>query len=359
MNQSFFNKLTPSKQSGLTLVELMVAMVISLLLIAGTITIFASNKQAYRLNEASSRVQENGRFAFDFIRSDVRMAGFLGCVGPSSGITVTNNIDTGKYNTIVGNANIENAIDGYDGINSLVGFSYATGTLPTGLSDLGLTAGTASFGDVITNTDALLIKRGDSCPGGKVVSPKDNANFKIADNSSCGIQQNDIVLVSNCESGDFFGVTNTVATSGSSALDATLATGSNINIDNHVSGNYGTDAEIFKLQTIIYYIGNGASGSPSLFKRNLVNGAFVNQELVEDVEDMTITYGVDTDGDSSANFYEIAANVTTANWANVVSARVSVDVRSGTQNVVQSAVANADRRLRHTFTETIKIRNRI
>jgi len=341
------------KQSGLTLVELMVAMVISLLLIAGTITIFASNKQAYRLNEASSRVQESGRFALDFMRSDIRMAGFLGCVGPSKTVKFNNNIDTAKYNTIVGKTDIQSAITSYDGTGSLVGFD----TVGAELTALGLTTGTSEE-DHLAGTDVIMIKLAGGCPGGKVVSPKDNANFKIEDNSTCNIQQNDIVLVSNCSGGDFFGVTSNVATSGPAALTATLATGNNLNIDNHVSGNYGTDAEIFKFQTIVYYIGTGASGAPSLFKHSIVNGSFESQELVENVEDMTIQYGVDSNGNSSPNYYVLAGAVTAADWANVVSVRITIDVRSESQNVVQSAV-NADKRLRHSFTETIKIRNRI
>ncbi len=353
MNRQYC-KQTPAKQTGLTLVELMVAMVISLLLIAGTITIFVSNKQAYRLNEASSRVQESGRFALDFIRRDTRMAGFLGCVGPARGIKIENNVDINSYDTKVGDANISAAVDGYNGNGSLVGYSYATGTIPSDLGSLGLIAGTAE-GNILTNTDALLIKRGDSCEGGKLVNPKDNANFKITDNTTCGILKNDIVMVTDCEGGHLFGVVNTVQPD---ASPATLSTGTSLNTGNHVSRHYGTDAEIFKFQTIIYYIGQSASGAPALFKRSLVNGAFVNQEMVDNVEDMTLVYGVDTNENGSANFYETANNITAANWANVVSIRVTINVRSEAQNVVQSTTI-ADRRLRHSFTETIKIRNRI
>jgi len=46
---------------------------------AGVIQIFLSAKQAYRLQENLSRLQENGRFAMDFITKDVRMAGYAGC----------------------------------------------------------------------------------------------------------------------------------------------------------------------------------------------------------------------------------------------------------------------------------------
>ena len=64
------------KQQGLTLIELMVALVISLLILAGLFTVYQSNNRAYRISDGLVRVQESGRFAIDFIVRDLRMAGF-------------------------------------------------------------------------------------------------------------------------------------------------------------------------------------------------------------------------------------------------------------------------------------------
>ncbi len=65
-----------SQQRGLTLIELMVALVISLLILAGLFTVYKSNQHANRLNEGLTRTQENGRFAIDFLSRDIRQAGF-------------------------------------------------------------------------------------------------------------------------------------------------------------------------------------------------------------------------------------------------------------------------------------------
>jgi type IV pilus assembly protein PilW len=65
-----------SFQFGLTLVELMVAMAISLLLLAGVIQIFLSSRQSYQMQDGLSRLQENGRFAIDVLTSNLRHAGF-------------------------------------------------------------------------------------------------------------------------------------------------------------------------------------------------------------------------------------------------------------------------------------------
>ena len=63
-------------QSGLTLVELMIALVIGLVLIGGVIQIFVANNQTYRVTDNMSRLQENGRFALDALSRSIRIAGF-------------------------------------------------------------------------------------------------------------------------------------------------------------------------------------------------------------------------------------------------------------------------------------------
>ena len=67
------------RQYGLTLVELMVAILLSMLLAAGIIQIYLGNKQTYTFQEAMSRNQENGRYAIEILSRDLRMAGFTGC----------------------------------------------------------------------------------------------------------------------------------------------------------------------------------------------------------------------------------------------------------------------------------------
>lgn len=63
-------------QHGLSLVEILVALTISLFLTSGVIQLFIGTKQTYRFSDGLSRLQENGRFAIDRIAFDIRMAGF-------------------------------------------------------------------------------------------------------------------------------------------------------------------------------------------------------------------------------------------------------------------------------------------
>lgn len=67
---------TAAHQKGLTLIEIMVAITISLALLAGVIQIVIGNKATYRTLDSLSRLQENGRAATEILLRDIRMAGF-------------------------------------------------------------------------------------------------------------------------------------------------------------------------------------------------------------------------------------------------------------------------------------------
>ena len=64
---------------GFSLVELMVAMALSLLLIGGALSIFFSSRLTYQVTDEASRIQETGRMALEFMLRDIRNAGWQGC----------------------------------------------------------------------------------------------------------------------------------------------------------------------------------------------------------------------------------------------------------------------------------------
>ncbi|MGH1538756.1 MAG: PilW family protein, partial [Gammaproteobacteria bacterium] len=72
------NKVNPifSKQTGLSIVELMVALALSLVVMLVTTSIYVSNKQTYRFIDANSLLQENGRFGIYFLRESALQAGY-------------------------------------------------------------------------------------------------------------------------------------------------------------------------------------------------------------------------------------------------------------------------------------------
>jgi len=316
-------------QTGMTLVELMVAMTLSLVILAGVIQVFISSKQSYRLNDAMSRVQENGRFAINFLVKDIRMAGFYGC---ASGTTPTNHVNSaGSYD--YGGPPIE----GTDG---------ASGTADT----LIIRAATPS--DILLTASMPLV----------------SADLKTT--SPSGLAEGDIIMVSDCASSDVMQITGPSGTGPSDTGNVVHNTGVGTpgNATKNLSKAYGTDAVVMKMNEFTYSIQTGASGQPALFRNNN-NGTAM--ELVEGVDNMQILYGVDTDADSNkvANIYSDATTVDAANnWNNVVSVRISLLLQTIDDNVASSEIdyfyngvnnsPTTGRKLRRVFTTTINVRNR-
>lgn len=67
------------RQTGLTLVELMIGIALSLVVILAIVTLFSGSRASYRHQESFSAVQESGRIALEVLTRDVRMAGYPGC----------------------------------------------------------------------------------------------------------------------------------------------------------------------------------------------------------------------------------------------------------------------------------------
>lgn len=76
--------MTDRRQQGFSLVELMVAILISTLLILGVTDLFARTSAADRDNTALAQMQESGRLALEIIGQDARRAGYQGCVAAST-----------------------------------------------------------------------------------------------------------------------------------------------------------------------------------------------------------------------------------------------------------------------------------
>jgi type IV pilus assembly protein PilW len=61
-------------QSGVTLVEIMVALAIGSFLMIGAVQVYTQSRQAFVINESIARVQETAQFAMDTVEADIRMA---------------------------------------------------------------------------------------------------------------------------------------------------------------------------------------------------------------------------------------------------------------------------------------------
>lgn len=82
--------LHPQRQAGLTLIELMVAILLGLIVLVVVGQIYLSGRQSYRTQTGFSDMQEAGRFALYFLQRDIRMAGFPRESGPGGALSALN-----------------------------------------------------------------------------------------------------------------------------------------------------------------------------------------------------------------------------------------------------------------------------
>lgn len=353
------------RQTGLSLIELMVAMLISLVLLGGVLQVFLSSKDMYRTNTAVARVQEAGRFATDFIAFDVRQAGYKGeCLSEPF-----NQLDLSSpkhaYTTDGKNAYSPTpAIQGWD--NSKPVFFGNTDTTRA-------------------DTDAFIVKYAgegtEFIPNGSNSAGAGNLNVK----GQTGAYSGQIVLVANSTGCDIFQNTNnsnasTFQTNGNNETPGNTKAGMSQAYDEKFT------AHVFRSHT--YFIRENADRLPSLWRR-VLSPKPVMEELVEGIIDMQVTYGIDKDGDRLADEYVKAGtnNLTASGaggWDKVVSARISLLAVSPETNVLEEpqtfvlpAVSGIDRdddyalyeddgkvtiknnRVAQVYTATIAIRNRL
>lgn len=319
---------TENRQAGMTLVEIMIALLIGAFLIGGILQIFINSKQTYKMQEGLSRLQENGRFAMEFITHDLRMADYWGCFANGLG-GITNNLNSAGDPDAYGYAS---------GIEGNQGTAHGSNSA-LDLSDDITIRGANGSGILLTITSANT-----------------SADLNA---TSHGFNANDLIFVTDCNNADIFQATAVTA----NTISHAAATGTPGNTVATLSDTYDTDTQLYKVSTIKYSIQPGESGLPSLFRKIDAGAA---TELVEGVENMQILYGEDTDADSAPNYYVSVDSV--ANMNNVVSIRISLLVASADDNIVSQPLpytynggttTPADRRLRRVFTSTIAMRNRL
>ncbi len=199
------NRTVTTRQTGFSLVEMMVAITIGLFILGGLAMLMANSRKNYEIQDYSARLQENARFASQFLSFDLRMAGYYGC----------------------------------------------SEVPPAGASPLlGITPADATYGDTLQiqysdPTEPVMTITADSDPTATSV----NLNISPV---SRNVQQNDLVVISDCGGN----IVRQVASVSSTSLALTTALGR----------YFKAGAQVRKLTGLQYSVAIGASGTPALFR---------------------------------------------------------------------------------------------
>ncbi|MFT5084486.1 MAG: type IV pilus assembly protein PilW [Lentisphaeria bacterium] len=320
-------KVGKGKQGGVTLVELLIAMTLGLFLIAGVVEVLIISRVSYSNQDALSELQENSRFAMDFITRDLRAAGYAGC----------SQVGTYDINTTVSNYNYsrKEAIQGYENTG---GAAWDPSVLPaTGGSITGLAG----------DSDVVSIRSAGQC-GAVLTADTSPGTSSMSLDNTCGFDSGDVVMIADCENVDIFQVTSASTTTvGHPPLNNTY--------------RISTGGELRSFVYNSYYIAND-NGTPSLYLRDNLTGTA--NALVPGVENLQVEFGVAAGSDGLPNSYKTAKEVSDNNeWDWVVAVRLTLLMRT-VENVgapeyefqtVEPAYPEGP--LRKEFTSVIQLRN--
>lgn len=352
------------KEKGFTLIEIMVAIAIGALLLSGIVQAFVGFKTTDKLSNSLSRVQEAGRTALDIISKDLRLAGYKGCADPA----IVENV-----NIIADNPPTTNFIE-----TSLRGFDVTATGWSTGHADLAPIDG-SSIEDASLNSDVVSIMRASTLSTGLNEHDNNNSNVKVVGNP-LGLSQNDIAILSDCESMDIFRISN-VTGDGSNNTIVTFAhgIGSNTNTDNKLSKAY-TD-ENARLMTFVAHTYFVADTGRKNNQGDTINALYrmdedgTVEEIVEGVENIQLTYGEEY---VNGNRRFVPASTSGLDLTQVTSIKISLLVASNDRvlaiddsfvypmagtNIAPASSGGAitypnDRRMRKVFNMMVKMRNK-
>jgi len=353
--------MTLIKQCGFSIIELMLALVISIATVGGLFSIYLNTTQSRDFTEANSRIQESGRFSIQYLSRDIRMIGYRGCVSNEAPMT---------------NVIAQNIPAGYDPLRvELGGYEITSGWN----TDTPFANAAAITNRIRTGTHAISVARMSNTGAELAENQSDSsANIKIAESSNLGLDQNDIVYISDCINADIFSISNT-PTKKDGKVTLTHSTGSNTS--NNLSKAYQSNANIAKYQSHLYFIGDtnrtNKQGAViyALYEAQVdytsSTTSFIVNELIEGVENMQIRYGelLATNNVKYVGSNDVTDmnNVTSVQLGLLITSqnevRQTVDVQSyylaqQEINTTGTSPHARDTRLRHAFNSTIQIRNR-
>jgi type IV pilus assembly protein PilW len=311
--------------SGHSLTEVMVALVLGLLVIVGTVTVYVKARETYAATEAESRLQENARYALGIIAADVRMANFWGLHNRADLVTANTSSTFPATCGATWVTDIGHFVAGYNN-------GYAASCAPSG-------------GGAAAGTDVLIIRRASS----QRISPQ-SATVATA-------SRDQVLIVSSRTAGEIFVPRQTANT-----LPAGYA----------VSDPAGQPplADTRQLLVNAYYVSrnsSAATGYPALRRKTLVSGpAIGEEEVLPGIEDLQFQVGVDTTGDANADLYAnpdaLPANGTPVSVRIWLRLRAQERDASFADNAVyayadQSFTAPGDHHRRLLVSQTIQLRN--
>lgn len=290
---------------GFSIVELMVAMTLSLVLLGGILSVLYSSKVTYESNERIARLQENARATVELMLRDMRSGGFEGCARPLRAEDFENML----ANSTSLMRNYAQAAQGYEGSGGTFAPTVDAAVVsPLAGSDIVVVRG--------VQTGAMTYRLASSMTDG-------TSNIILDKPGAETIATNRPWLISNCERSTVIALESATDTGIDEATLTHGTTGALANSGANI-GAFPVGSQLSPLTTVVYYVRQDDAADPPALWR--IRDGDAPELLVQGVERIEAVYGEDTTGDFLADIYVAADAVT--DWADVTSVSISVLIRA-------------------------------
>ena len=278
------------RQNGLTLIELMIALAVGSIIIAGTLGVYATSRNTYAINDAVGRLQEQARYVIAVVEPDIELGGYYGFTNAADALRL---VDGATPGTVLANA----AAMRQQPLPPLPAIPVAPPGLPLSAQACGVNFAVDVLTPVQGSNDVYLLGPGASAVcnpwGGGAAAGTDTLTVRRASTE-----------VAAPEPGRLQIYASRLSSRSSQPLF----------FDGTAPGPIDADHAIHNLVVHTYYIDKDSveqPGLPALRVKTLVNTGgqpgFNDNEVMSGVEDLQVQFGIDSgDYDNDGNVDTVA-----------------------------------------------------
>ena len=358
-------KNNPRWSAGFSLVELMIALVIGLFLVAAATAVFVAQAAISKTTVSQAQIQNAENALAALIGPIIRGAGFTGCSNLGEVIASLNTGGPAPLNAVAAGTGPAAMIAGFDALGTAAGdtvtISQSNAANSPSISNWSPSLETTLAGNTQSGSDVLLVL--GAIPGFNpigVTAPSSTSAKSLALQNTSGLVGGEYAAVTDCAKTAIFQMTSVLPKS----VSHDAGTGVLSNVSDYLPVSFAPASQLVGLQLSALYVAQGSGDQSDLMRATYQNGVWTEVPLVPGIDNMQILYGI---GDGKTITTYLSADAVT-DWTKVDAVRLGFLIQGDKGSAATTTASNYsllgtsinvpnDGRLRHVVEMTVNLRN--